>query len=88
MHSSRAILLQQYGPYRWEGQYNDDWLVHKCVVVNEYRVKAQTGDDSIWLGRRSIPRVNVNTTAPAVSRAAELGQVTILFGLKGDQLPV
>ena len=40
MHSSRAILLQQCGPYRWEGQYNDDWLVHKCVVVNEYLVKA------------------------------------------------
>jgi len=26
--------------------------------------------------------------APAVSRAAELGQVTILFGLEGDQFPV
>ena len=40
LHSSRAILLQQCEPYRWEGQQNDDWLVHKSVEVNEYLVKA------------------------------------------------
>ena len=39
MRRSRATLLQQCGHYRWEGQYNDDWLVHKSVEVNEYLVK-------------------------------------------------
>ena len=46
MYSSRAILLQQCGPYRWEGQYNDDWLVLKNVEVNEYLVRAKWG----WRG--------------------------------------
>jgi len=40
LHSSRAILLQQCGPYRWGGQCNDS-LVHKSVGVNEYLVKAK-----------------------------------------------
>ena len=32
--------------------------------------------------------MNVNTTAPAISRAAELGQVTILLVLELDQFPM
>ena len=40
MRSSRAIQLQQCGPYRWEGECNYDWFVHKSVEVNEYLVKA------------------------------------------------
>jgi len=40
LRRSRVILLQQCGPYRWEGQYNDNCLVHKSVEVNEYLVKA------------------------------------------------
>ena len=42
MHNSRAILLQQCEPFRWEEQYNGDWLVHESVEVNEYLVKAKT----------------------------------------------
>ena len=37
----RAIPLQQCGHYRWEGQYNDNWLVHESVEVNKDLVTAK-----------------------------------------------
>ena len=40
LRSSRAIPLQQCRHYRWGGKYDEDWLVHKSVKVNEYLVKA------------------------------------------------
>jgi len=41
--------LQQCGPYRWERQYNDEWLVRNSVEVNEFLVKAK------------LPPTNINT---------------------------
>jgi len=38
--NSNAIVLQPCGRCRWEGQYNDNWFVHKSLQVKDYLVKA------------------------------------------------
>jgi len=38
---SFKIPLQPCGYYKWAGQKNEDWLVHRSVEVNEYLVQAK-----------------------------------------------
>jgi len=47
--NSYAIVLQPCGRCMWEGQYNDNWLVHNMPISERISGKGQLAENDDWI---------------------------------------